>query len=744
MEVSVGVEVDPIRYEMFVHRLHNVAEEGRIALQRVTASPIVVQGGECMSAFYDPEGTTILSASGHLRFSAGCADAVRTIVELFEEDPGIHDGDQFFLNDPYVCSTHVYDQMIVKPIFHRGRRLGWTGSMTHTADTGGLMRGASTEIFHEGIRFTGLKIVEKGKFRPDVFYNITQQCRDPHYVGLDLKSRIAANNVCGRGFLQLVERYGPEFVEGACRKLVRDSEKMARERLRSLPDGVWRSRVYGASNTRGKVYQICCRMTKEGDHVTFDFTGTSPQNEDSYNSTHVGSWGQLFVALTSQLFWNIPWNDGMSAPVKMIIPEGTMLNCRFPAACGWAPWVGGLMTAAASACIARMLYAGGCEEDVNASWYGWGGMGGPGHFYGGKNQHGIQVPQGLYDMHASGFGAAPYRDGVNTGGHMNNPTVGISDIENIEMNYPLVYLGRNHQRDSGGFGTYRGGMGMERFMMVYKSRDFTVDFKPYDGVPGGWGMFGGYPVGISPEGRILRSSGVLEKMREKRWYPTRLEELPPSWAEVFVPGAGEFARPRVAEFDLLMNSVPVGSGYGDPLDRDPELVLRDVTDGAVSPRVAAEMYGVVLRVADGGVDGAATEARRRSLRQARLRAAVSVGSAEDGEGLPPGLESSAGWRSRCRVHEYLEVAEKAGRCWTRCLKCGAVLGGAERNYKLAARRRDRSVQDLTGGALPSGDPHQAVYREYYCPGCGTLLDVEVFCPAVSPDEPLWDIQLKIE
>ncbi len=127
MEVSVGVEVDPIKYEMFVHRLHNIAEEGRIALQRVTASPIVVQGGECMSAFYASDGTTILSASGHLRFSAGCADAVRKIVALFEEDPGIYDGDQFFLNDPYVCSTHVYDQMIVKPIFHQGRRLGWTG-----------------------------------------------------------------------------------------------------------------------------------------------------------------------------------------------------------------------------------------------------------------------------------------------------------------------------------------------------------------------------------------------------------------------------------------------------------------------------------------------------------------------------------------------------------------------------------------------------------------------------------------
>ena len=232
---------------MYVHRLVSIAEEGRIALQKVCASPIVVQGGECMSAFYAADGTTIHTASGHLRFSAGCEDAVKAILGLYSENPGIHEGDQFYLNDPYIASTHIYDQMIVKPIFHGGALVAWTGSMTHTADTGGVMRGGATEIFHEGVRSCGIKLVEGEVLRNDVFLNLTEQCRDPEYVGLDLKSRIAANNVCARGFVQLIEKYGIDFINGANAKLVADSEAMARARLRSLPDGVWRSVTFGSA-----------------------------------------------------------------------------------------------------------------------------------------------------------------------------------------------------------------------------------------------------------------------------------------------------------------------------------------------------------------------------------------------------------------------------------------------------------------------------------------------------------------
>ena len=745
-KAKAAIKIDPIRYEMFVHRLMNVAEEGRIALQKVCASPIVVQGGECMSSFYEADGTTILSASGHLRFSAGCEDAVRKVIEYSSDNPGIFDGDQFFMNDPYIASTHVYDEMVVKPVFAKGKLIAWTASMTHTADTGGLLRGGATEIFHEGVRSFGIKLMERGRIRADVFRDLTQQCRDPGYVGLDLKSRIASNNVCARGFLQLVEKYGFEFVRAACRKLNQDSERMARARLASLPDGTWRAKLYATSaNTQKsepKLIRIVCAMTKQGDRISFDFAGTSPQNEDATNSTYVGSWGQLFVALTSQLFWNIPWNGGMTRPVTLEIPEGTVLNCRYPAACGGAPGIGAFMTSAASACIAKMLFAAGLPEDVNASWYGGGSgsggfnTGGPGFMYGGTNQHGLPVGQGIYDMHASGFGAAPMRDGVASGGHMNNPTVGISDVENIEMQYPLLYLSRNHMTDSGGFGAFRGGQGMQRIIMVYGTKDLTVNYSPYHGIPGGWGLFGGYPMGIGCSKFVVEPKDLQARLDSSR-YPTRFTEVA-QWGTVTAPKLPPLQRLKILEGSLIADPVEVGSGYGDPLDRDPEFVLRDVVQYAASAKLAAQVYGVVVAGEPAALDVAATEQRRTAIRAERLRQATAIGSRTGA------VRHDASGTLLRRVHEYVEIAKLGdGSIVSRCTKCKHVYAGQEESYKYGAVRRIVPANKWSEQPLPDGAALLAELHEYFCPGCATQVDVEIHCPALEAEpEPVWDIRIE--
>lgn len=738
--------IDPIRYEMFVHRLMNIAEEGRIALQKVCASPIVVQGGECMASFYEADGTTILSASGHLRFSAGCEDAVKKVIEYYSENPGINDGDQFYMNDPYIASTHVYDEMVVKPIFVDAELIAWTASMTHTADTGGVLRGGATEIFHEGVRSCGIKLMEGGKLRLDVFRNLTEQCRDPGYVGLDLKSRIASNNVCARGFLQLVEKYGLQFVRAACKKLNEDSERMARDRLSGLPDGTWRSRVYTtATDVRTgapKVIRIVCTMTKAGDGIVFDYDGTSEQNEDATNSTYVGSWGQLFVALTSQLFWNIPWNGGMVKPVSLKIPEGTVLNCRYPAACGGASGIGGFLTSAASACIAKMLYAAGLEEDVNASWYGGGSgsggfnTGGPGIMYGGKNQHGLPVGQGIYDMHGAGFGAAPYRDGVSSGGHLNNPTVGISDIENIEMQYPLMYLSRNHMTDSGGFGKYRGGLGMQRVILSRGSKNLTVNYSPYHGIPGGWGLFGGFPAGIGGDKLRLDPRDLPEQFGKSR-YPVDLVTSS-QWGEVNAPDLPPLKRLDVPEGSLLLDPVMVGSGYGDPLERDPDAVLNDLMDQAVSRKFARKVYGVFVDEKTGEVDNAKTEALRATMRAERLANAQPVDPARKSRKLTTNAVAPV-----MRIHESLDIVQQHEGFSIACRKCNQDLGAADGNYKSACVFSSVDKDQLTELPPPGGRHSMGSYIEYYCPGCATLLDVEIAVPSVdgAAVAPVWDIHI---
>jgi len=326
--------IDPVRYEMFFHRLWAIGEEGRMTLQRVTASPIVSQGGECMSSFYDEKGTMVLACSGHLRFAAATSDAIKNLMQRFSKSPGFHDGDQFFFNDPYVAGSHTYDMMIIKPVFYLDHLVAWVSSSIHTADTGGVLRGLASEVYHEGIRIQGLKLVEKGEFREDVFRSLTQQCRDPEYVGLDLKSQIASNNVCAKRYVELIEKLGPGFVRQAGAKMIADSERLARARLRKLPDGKWFSRVFGTAWDRreGKVkeYQIVCAMSKEDEDLALDFTGTSAEMTDSTNSTLAGTVAQIAVVMTDFLFWDVPWSDGRLRPVKIHVPEGSILNCTKP------------------------------------------------------------------------------------------------------------------------------------------------------------------------------------------------------------------------------------------------------------------------------------------------------------------------------------------------------------------------------------------------------------------------------
>ena len=736
------MEIDPVRYEMFLHRLWAIGEEGRMTLQRVTASPIVSQGGECMSSFYDSEGTMVLACSGHLRFAAATSDAIRVLMEWFGQSPGFFDGDQIFFNDPYVAGSHTYDMMIIKPIFYQGKRIAWTASSTHTADTGGLLRGGAYEIFHEGIRILGLKLVEKGEFREDIFKTLTEQCRDPQYVGLDLKAMVAGNNVCARRYLGLVEKFGLKFVQAAGQKMIEDSESKARAKLRSMPDGTWISRAYFTSlekkERKAFPLQIICTMTKEGEELHLDFSGTSPQLPNDTNSTLPSTLAHVTIALTNTLFWDVPWSDGKMRPVRVTVPEGTVLNCQFPAACGFAPWVGQVLVSAVCECISKMLFAGERRDDINASWFSLWYAGGPGYLYGGHNREGIRTAQGIYDIHGGGLGATPARDGVNSGGHMNIPSGGISDVERVEMQYPFLYFTRNHNRDGSGYGKYRGGVGSYRIFTIYGSQDFSADYKPYGAIPqAGFGLFGGYPVGSGGLRAIFQTGPDFASRLKRGEYLTDIDDIESKgWGETYLP-EGSPERVSVPEFGLLADYVSGGGGYGDPLDRDPRAVVRDLRTGATSLEVAQNIYGVIVDRSTLSLDPAKTEERRREIREQRLKEGRRPAS------TGPQTGNGAGWKKILRIHEYLEIARNGGKVRCRCIRCGYLFGSPEENYKKHCLKRVVALDKFALRPLPTRGPYLGHIQEYICPGCATLLQVDVYCPALGGEEDLWDIRIDL-
>jgi N-methylhydantoinase B len=737
-------KIDPIRYEMFLHRLWAIGEEGRMTLQRVTASPIVSQGGECMSSFYDEKGTMVLACSGHLRFAAATSDAINSLKQRFEKSPGFFDGDQFFFNDPYVAGSHTYDMMIVKPIFYRGELIAWTATSTHTADTGGLLRGGAYEIFHEGICVPGLKIVEKDEFREDVFQTLTGMCRDPQYVGLDVKAMIAGNNICAKRYLGLVEKFGLKFVQMAGEKMIEDSEAKSRAKLRSMPDGTWVTRQYVTTldrKTRKSVaQQLYCTMTKKRDELQFDFTGTSPQTDTDHNSTLPSTVAHLALALTNTLFWDVPWSDGKMRPVKIHVPEGSILNCKYPAACGAGPRIGNVLVSTVCEAVAKMIYASGRYDDVNASTTGnLEFVGGPGYFYGGHTREGIAVAQGLYDIHGAGMGAAPHRDGVNTGGHMNIPSAGITDVERIEMQYPFLYFTRSHNCDGSGFGQYRGGMGSYRIYLIYGSKDCSVDYKPYGGVAqGGFGLAGGFPTGIGAT-RVMVEAGleVLDKVRAGN-YPMGTTMRAGEWGKSFLP-AGVPERIPLPEGSLLVDYVAGGGGFGDPSDRDPLAVLKDFRRGWVSREVAARIYGVVFSRDGEAVEHGATESCRREIRDERKRDGQSI-SGKTSDVIAPRQNS---WRQLLRFHASLELATDGKQKVIRCTRCGHLYCSANENYKLYALHRMVHLNEVMP-PLPSGEPYIGEYHIYTCPGCATQLQVDMFSPTLGGDAVLWDTRIDAE
>ncbi|MFQ5541390.1 MAG: hydantoinase B/oxoprolinase family protein [Candidatus Binatia bacterium] len=740
------MQIDAVRFEMFLHRLWAIGEEGRTTLQRVTASPIVAQGGESMSSFYDPKGTMVLACSGHLRFAAASSDAIKTLIQWFSRSPGFHEGDQFFFNDPYVAGSHTYDMMVIKPIFYQGELIAWVATSTHTADTGGLLRGGATVIYHEGIRILGLKVVERGEFREDVFRTLTQQCRDPDYVGLDLKAMIAGNNVCASRYLGLVKKFGPDFVKAAAEKVIRDSEQMARVKLRSLPDGTWTARQYVTTldqkNRRAVPQQIVCKMTKDGDELTMDFSGTSAQTDTDHNSTLPSTTAHMALALTNTLFWDVPWSDGKLRPIKIDVPLGSILNCSFPAACGSAPRVGNVLVSTVCECVAKMLYASGSHEDVFASTPGnLVFAGGPGFFYGGHNRDGVQVAQGMYDQHGSGLGATPQRDGVNTGGHMNIPSAGITDVERIEMQYPFIYFTRSHNQDGSGFGRFRGGLGSMRIFLVHGSDDCSTDYKPYGGVAqGGFGLYGGYPTGTGTLRVMVKGSpDLLERVR-KGEMPTDREAIQKGdWGEIYHP-QGVPERVSLPNGTLVTDYIAGGGGLGDPLDREPEAVLQDYRRNGVSRRTAESIYGVIFDPDGTRVDSQRTKATRERLRLSRK----NQGSIRERRKSGSQTKTDKAWRTVLKFHAVLEIATDGKAFVIRCMRCGHFFCDAEENYKPYALCRIVDLNEFMPYPLPSGERYEAQHQEYFCPGCATQLQVDVYCPSIGGDPVLWDTRIRLD
>ncbi|MEC3974447.1 hydantoinase B/oxoprolinase family protein [Amycolatopsis sp. H20-H5] len=610
--------VDPLTYEVVRHRLWAITEEMGDAVKRMSGSVVVTDANDFGVAVMDEFGNSVQVGLYNTALCASMDMAIKWTMEHRSGNPGIRAGDMFICNDPWVGGgIHQNDVSLFAPLFIEDELFAWTCAVAHQVDLGGVSPGSwsvhSEDVFWESLPIPPLKIVADGRILADVEDAYLRRSRMPALVALDLRAKVGANNVAQQQLTRLAEKYGAGVVKAVMRQMMDDAEFRLRARLRELPDGTWTGLAYQDQARQGDrgLYKITVEMTKRDDSLTFDFTGTDPQVDGLINCTYAGLRGGIVTVILTQLCGKIPWSTGgLMRCIRIISEPGTINNCTFPAgiskasvASGWAT------TNAVHECVASMLDA---EETDDPSFTsvckGSFGL----SLLAGVDQYDRPFVTMLSDVMAGGFGARPDRDGVDTGGEVPIAAGRIADVEMNEFSYPVLYLWRREEPDTGGPGRFRGGVGGSSCMIPHDTTIKSIHLVSSasgKAVPQAVGISGGYPASAAHE-VIVRGSNIRELMAS-RSMPSTLRAI---------LGAHEVVPPAL-ETDLDWDDVYFyewsgGGGYGDPLRRQPSLVLSDVNNGKVSSRAANEVYGVVLTT-ETGVNDTETERRRDTLRKDR-------------------------------------------------------------------------------------------------------------------------------
>jgi len=603
--------MDPITFSIIRHRLFRVIDEAVITLKHVSGTAITNEGHDLMVSLYRADGSLLMGGVGFLHHLTSASEACKHIARLFKGR--INENDMFLLNDPYTAALHTSDVYIVSPIHHGGNLVAWSACFVHVADIGALNPGGfspdSRDIYTEGFSSQGIKIIDRGELRQDVLDTFLNMVRIPEMVALDISSMIACNNVAKDRVLALIRKYGPETVEEACVTLIAQSEKLMRERLTELPDGSWQARQY--LDAVDETCEVRLTMTKKADTLTFDFTGSSPQSKYGVNCTYWAALGGLFAPLFPTLCYDITWNDGVIRPIRLIAPEGTIVNCTRPAPVSLAT-VAAIQSVnnAAFTCIAKMLSAS--EKYANEATAVWHAN----HFavfMFGRNQRGTEAIGILTETFAGSGGARAFADGVDVGGEMPNPISRMANVEATEDSFPIRYLFRRRMRDSGGPGWFRGGTGCEAAIVPHDGVDGGIHFVlsgKGSRFPMSEGLGGGFPGGTN-DYRLARVNEARRQGKNINPIAQTLGEIPGKKDSI---AWGVF--PLMGE-DTFYWRWDGGGGYGDPLDRDPQRVLQDFRTDTISLVAAREVYGVEFNRLRTAVDAAATQRRRDQLRQAR-------------------------------------------------------------------------------------------------------------------------------
>jgi N-methylhydantoinase B len=544
-------KIDPIILEVLWNRLLSVVNEQQITLMRTAFSTSVRESQDLACGVFDTRGYMIAQS---LTGTPGHINAMATGVKHFlkEYPPAtLKPGDVLITNDPWQTAGQINDITVLTPVFKETRLVGYFASTCHSPDIGGRIYSAEArEVYEEGLRIPITKLFLEGEPNRELFRILRANVRTPEETLGDLYAQTASNAVGARELLHFMSEFGLESIDPLADEIMARSERALREAIAKLPDGRYENEAW--SDGFEEPIKVKVAVTIAGEEIFIDFAGSSPQSSRGINVVLNYTHAYASFAIKAAITPEIPHNEGSFRPVHVTAPAGSILNCLEPAAVASRHIIGhflpGVIFGALAEALPHQLIACGADPIWLEVWRGkWPDS---------EKYFTFNLFQ------CGGTGARATKDGLNTTGFPS----GVAGVpaEVMETLAPLIQYRRELRTDSGGPGTFRGGLGQ-------------------------W----------TEVGRLGEAPWAISAMVDRTRFPaTGLMGGQPGAAGEFMVDNTRQMQPKaltsLATGNRVQLNLPGGGGYGDPFERDAELVLWDVINGYVSLEAARRDYGVVI------------------------------------------------------------------------------------------------------------------------------------------------------
>lgn len=567
------VEVDPVTIDIIENALRNTRYEMDAVLFRTAMSPGIREQHDEFPLIASPDGKMVVGQFG------------LSIPGLLAGFPGtIEPGDVLMTSDPYSCGaaiSHANDWLVLMPVYHQGRLVGWASMFGHMTDVGGKVPGSlptdATTIYEEGVVIPPFKLYRHGELNAETLGVILNQVRMKEWNRSDLNAIVAACRTAAQRVTELCDRFGQDTYLSALDALLDRNYRAMKQLIETtIPAGETLTFTdYVCDDGMGYgPYKIHCAMYRDGDKVVLDFAGTDPQSPGPINYYLNEDLYKMFFTIYMIMVFDpqILWNDGGYPLIDVRIPEGTLLKPRYPAALSCRTHVLGRIFDILGGLLGQRQ-----PEFLNAAGF----SDSPHLMYSGYDTSGQWFQ--LYQIGFGGIPGRPFGDGPD--GHSLWPSFTNVPNEFLEAYFPLVIERYETVADSGGPGKFRGGNGIDIAYRFLADGEISIHDDRWFTYP--WGVNGGLPGGRSRK-MLQRADGTAQTL------PSKCDHI------------------RVRAGDLLHYVTWGGGGWGDPHQRDPELVALEMRRGLVTAE-GARRYGVAV-AADGTVDTEGTRALRAQPR----------------------------------------------------------------------------------------------------------------------------------